>query len=407
MQTPLGVTSTLRPTANVESRIRAQSKKRGERRFSFSHQTVTTGCQAWESSAKQRKDANKQETSQDAHLLVFMHLCEIHTAAERSTRREAAKEIRGVEKNVGRRDKHVSPGIFQIRWLLRRRPPRWSRVEVFWTFRALLVHSHGPWQGNSGWKQGWSGAWKGWDDSSATISDERILHTMQDHLQQTTVITKRRPQKMLSKQSTSKTKDDAASEAMEALTQEREQQEEARCVCEQKCDEASVAQTMFNDTFKVTLEKAEALERHVKKVTMGAESLATTDGDFFYTLVNRQEEGQKYLNSLSAQLSTVAPAAHHHEPPEAAQHLRPHHTAESRDVFQVLQQRKGAGGAAVGGHCCPTCAFPKFGSALDCTSMERCQQLRTILRAALLFDEARARSDWEGRGKRCLYLIIG
>ena len=155
---------------------------------------------------------------------------------------------------------------------------------------------------------------------------------------------------MLSKQSTSKTKDDAASEAMEALTQERERQEEARCVCEQKCDEASVAQTMFNDTFKVTLEKAEALERHVKTVTMRAESLATTDGDFFYTLVNRQEEGQKYLNSLSAQLSTVAPAAHHRKPPEAAQHLRPHHTAESRDVFQVLQQRKGAGGAAVALH---------------------------------------------------------
>ena len=236
------------------------------------HCDKLAGCQAWKSSAKQS---------------------ELHAG-------RAAKEMRGVEKNVRRKDKNVSPGIFQIRRLLRRRPPRWSRVEVFWTFR-------GRWQGNSGWKQSWSGAWKGWDDSS----DERILHTMQDHLQQTTVITKRRPQKMLSKQSTSKTKDDAASEAMEALTQERERQEEARCVCEQKCDEASVAQTMFNDTFKVTLEKAEALERHVKTVTMRAESLATTDGDFFYTLVNRQEEGHKYLNSLSAQLSTVAPAAHH------------------------------------------------------------------------------------------------
>ena len=127
------------------------------------------GCQAWKFSAKQRKDANKQELSQDAHLLVFMHLCEIHTA-ERITRREAAKEIRGVEKNVRRSDKHVSPGIFQIRRLLRRRPPRWSMVEVFWTFRALLVHSHGRWQGNSGWKQSWSGAWKGWtEDAFQTI----------------------------------------------------------------------------------------------------------------------------------------------------------------------------------------------------------------------------------------------
>ena len=77
---------------------------------------------------------------------------------------------------------------------------------------ALLVHSHGPWQGNSGWEPGWSGAWKGWDDSSATvapvqnleeISDERALHTMHD-LKQTTVITQRRSQKMLSEQSTSK-----------------------------------------------------------------------------------------------------------------------------------------------------------------------------------------------------------
>ena len=51
----------------------------------------------------------------------------------------AAKEMRGVEKNVRRRDKHVRPGIFQIRWLLRRRPPRWSRVEDFWTFRALVL----------------------------------------------------------------------------------------------------------------------------------------------------------------------------------------------------------------------------------------------------------------------------
>ena len=72
-----------------------------------------------------------------------------------------------------------------------------------------------------------------------------------------------------------------------------------------------MAQTMLNDTIKVTLEKAEALERHVKTVTMRAESLATTDGDFFKTPVNRQEEAQNHLNSLSAQLSTVAPAANH------------------------------------------------------------------------------------------------
>ena len=56
------------------------------------------------------------------------------------------------------------------------------------------------------WKQGWSSAWKGWDDSSATaslaqnpeqVSDERVtnaLHMLQDLLQQTTVISHRRSQ---------------------------------------------------------------------------------------------------------------------------------------------------------------------------------------------------------------------
>ena len=48
----------------------------------------------------------------------------------------------------------------------------------------------------------------------------------------------------------------------------------------------------------------------MKTVTMRAESLATTDADFFKTLVNRQEEAQTHLNALS-QLSTVAPAANH------------------------------------------------------------------------------------------------
>ena len=75
--------------------------------------------------------------------------------------------------------------------------------------------SHVQWQGSARWKQGWSGAWKGWDDSQ--ISDERVtmaLHTMQDHLQQTTVIAQRRPQKMLFEQSASETKGDAAYEAI-------------------------------------------------------------------------------------------------------------------------------------------------------------------------------------------------
>ena len=36
---------------------------------------------------------------------------------------------------------------------------------------------------------------------------------------------------------------------------------------------------------------------------MRAESLATTEADFFKTLLDRQEEAQKHLNELAAQLS--------------------------------------------------------------------------------------------------------
>ena len=63
-------------------------------------------------------------------------------------------------------------------------------------------------------------------------------------------VAKRRSQKMLSKQSTSKTKGDAAFAAVERLTQAREKPEEARCLYEQSCDEASAAGTMFNDTIQ-------------------------------------------------------------------------------------------------------------------------------------------------------------
>ena len=108
--------------------------------------------------------------------------------------------------------------------------------------------SHVPWQDSTRLEQGWSGSWKGWNDSSATVSpvqnpeqifDERVttaLHTMQDHLQQTTVIAQRRSQNLLSERSTSKAKGNAAREAREALTQARERQEEARRLYEQKCE---------------------------------------------------------------------------------------------------------------------------------------------------------------------------
>ena len=104
---------------------------------------------------------------------------------------------------------------------------------------------------------------------------------------------------MLSEQSTSKTKDGAAHDAMEALTQARERQEEARRLHDQQIDEASAAETILNFTMKDTLEKAEALEKHVRTVTMRAESLATTEADFVETFLVRQEEAQRHLNGRS------------------------------------------------------------------------------------------------------------
>ena len=61
---------------------------------------------------------------------------------------------------------------------------------------------------------------------------------------------------------------------MEAVSQARERQEEARRLYVQKCERSAEAETIF---IKDTLEKAEALEKHIKTVTMRARSLATTE----------------------------------------------------------------------------------------------------------------------------------
>ena len=98
---------------------------------------------------------------------------------------------------------------------------------------------------------------------SEQVSDDHAttaLHAMQDSLQQTTVISQRRSQKTISEQSTSRTKGDAAYEALEALTQpKRVNVQEARRLREQKCDEVSAAETTLNGAIKGTPEKAEAL----------------------------------------------------------------------------------------------------------------------------------------------------
>ena len=70
--------------------------------------------------------------------------------------------------------------------------------------------------------------------------------------------------------------------------------------CESAKMSRAEGETIFNGTVKDTLAKSEALEKYVKTVTMRAEALATTEADFFKTLIERQEEeAQKHLNELS------------------------------------------------------------------------------------------------------------
>ena len=101
---------------------------------------------------------------------------------------------------------------------------------------------------------------------------------MQDQLHRTVVISQRRSQKSHSEQAASGTKGNAAYEALEAVTQAR------------------------SEAVKHTLEKTEALEKHVKTAPMRAESLATTEADFLQTLLERHEEAQRNINNLSTQL---------------------------------------------------------------------------------------------------------
>ena len=165
--------------------------------------------------------------------------------------------------------------------------------------------SRAQWQGSTRWKQDWSGSWKGWDDSWATtspiseqISDEHVtttLHAMLDRCS----IAQKFPKGAHKKRSLRNPRQEQR--ATVALTQARERQEEARRLYQQKWDEASGAETMFNDTTK-DLEKAETLERRAKTVTMRTESLMTTEADVFKTLLDRPEEAKKQVNEPSAQL---------------------------------------------------------------------------------------------------------
>ena len=66
---------------------------------------------------------------------------------------------------------------------------------------------------------------------------------------------------------------------MEAVAQARAWQEEAKRQYDRKLKDAAEAETRNNEAIKRTLQKTDALEKHVKMVTMRAKSLATTDAD--------------------------------------------------------------------------------------------------------------------------------
>ena len=81
---------------------------------------------------------------------------------------------------------------------------------------------------------------------------------------------------------------------MEASTQAREQQAEARLAHDQKCQDAADAETANTDAIENSLENTEALEKHVKTVTMRAESSGEHGSRFLqkhFSTVKRTRRG--------------------------------------------------------------------------------------------------------------------
>ena len=89
---------------------------------------------------------------------------------------------------------------------------------------------------------------------------------------------------------------------MEAATRAREWSVEAKRLYVQKIQEAAGAEAVYNEAIQCTLEKTEALEKLLKTATQRADSPAITEADFFQTLLEREEETQRDLNELHAQL---------------------------------------------------------------------------------------------------------
>ena len=170
---------------------------------------------------------------------------------------------------------------------------------------------------SSDWWEGWSGTYHGWQDSSSSdptpteqAPNEQVanaIHRLQDRLQQMLAMTQRRSHKTGTERAASTAKGNAAYAAMEAVIMAREWQAEAKRAYDQKFVKATEVEETYHDAIRRTLEKTEALEKHVKTVTMRADSLAINEADFFQTLIEHQEETIRELNTLYGQLCQPRP----------------------------------------------------------------------------------------------------
>ena len=201
---------------------------------------------------------------------------------------------------------HFSPVVwFHLRW------PR-SVERVLHSGPSSLFYrlSIAPITGDSSssWWEGWSGTYHGWNDSSSldptlvtqTTEEWTInaVHRLRDQLKQMTDLTKKRSHRTMSERTTSTSKGNDAYAALEAVIKARAQQQEAKRVNDAKFAEAVNAEEAYHDAISRTLEKTVILERHVKTVTMRADSLTFVEADFFQTLIERQEETIRELNTL-------------------------------------------------------------------------------------------------------------
>ena len=191
--------------------------------------------------------------------------------------------------------------------------PRQQLIATFCPRVAFRRFPSAPMSGGSSsdWWDGWEwrGEWKNTPSSDPQPLDHApdesalaAIQRLQDQFQQMLSLLQRRSHKTESERMTSCSRGNAAYTAMEEVIKAREWQAEAKRAYDQKFAEAELAEEVYHNAIRRTLEKTEALEKHVKTVTMRTDSLAFNESSFFQTLIERQEESIRGLNTLYGQL---------------------------------------------------------------------------------------------------------